>query len=163
MNLIRTAAAGGGGRGHYTVSTPAQFEETFRLATDQSQNLFQNSEVIVEKKLSEVRHVELQIFCDGKQGVHHLGTRDCSIQRRYQKIIEEVPAALEFNSSIQSFWPKIQASLLKLGYIGPGTLEFIWDVKSKQIYFLEMICFNAGDFVRQGQFLLHFTKSLSET
>jgi len=136
--LIIKAAAGGGGRGMRICHSDVRLVSAFMTAQAESEIAFGNSEVYIEKYLNEPRHIEIQIVADNYGNIIHLGERDCSIQRRYQKLIEETPS------------PAIDAKLRKkigdyavrgakaINYSNVGTMEFLLDLKTRQIYFMEM-------------------------
>ena len=135
--VIVKAVAGGGGRGMRVVHNNASLNKAFHTARSEAERAFGNAAVYIEKFLENPRHVEIQILADSRGRVVHLGERDCSIQRRHQKLIEESPS------------PAVDADLRKrmgraavraaesVGYVNVGTVEFILDAASK-FYFMEM-------------------------
>ncbi len=136
--VIIKAAAGGGGRGMKIVHSPASFVNAFLTAQSEALSAFGVPDVYIEKFFERARHVEVQIMADRLGNVIHLGSRDCSIQRRHQKLIEEAPAP---------FLPaKVRNRLLKaavdaatgVGYNNVGTIEFLYIPDSEDFYFLEM-------------------------
>ncbi len=136
--VIIKAAAGGGGRGMKIVHSPASFVNAFLTAQSEALSAFGISDVYIEKYFERARHVEVQIMADRLGNVLHLGSRDCSIQRRHQKLIEEAPAP---------FLPaKVRNRLLKaavdaatgVAYNNVGTIEFLYIPDSEDFYFLEM-------------------------
>lgn len=135
--VLVKASAGGGGRGMRLVQTPAEFEQNFRAASAEAQKAFGNGELYVEKCLTDPKHIEVQILADTHGNVVHLGERDCSIQRRRQKLIEESPCAI-LPEKIRRRMTDAACKLAKhTGYVGAGTVEFLWD-KDDNFYFMEM-------------------------
>ena len=134
--VLIKAAGGGGGKGMRVVHSEDKLEENIKIAQIEAKKFFNNEEVFIEKFFENPRHIEVQILSDGKDNTVHLGERDCSVQRRYQKIIEESPCPV-INDEERKYLLDVSVSAIsKLGYQGAGTLEFIYD-KGK-FYFLEM-------------------------
>ncbi len=134
--VLIKAAGGGGGKGMRVVHSEDKLEENIKIAQTEAKKFFNNEEVFIEKFFENPRHIEVQILSDGKDNTVHLGERDCSVQRRYQKIIEESPCPV-INEEERKYLLDVSVSAIsKLGYEGAGTLEFIYD-KGK-FYFLEM-------------------------
>ena len=134
--VLIKAAGGGGGKGMRVVHSEDKLEENIKIAQTEAKKFFNNEEVFIEKFFENPRHIEVQILSDGKNNTVHLGERDCSVQRRYQKIIEESPCPV-INDEERKYLLDVSVSAIsKLGYEGAGTLEFIYD-KGK-FYFLEM-------------------------
>ena len=134
--ILIKAAGGGGGKGMRVVHSEDKLEENIKIAQTEAKKFFNNEEVFIEKFFENPRHIEVQILSDGKDNTVHLGERDCSVQRRYQKIIEESPCPV-INDEERKYLLDVSVSAIsKLGYEGAGTLEFIYD-KGK-FYFLEM-------------------------
>jgi acetyl-CoA carboxylase biotin carboxylase subunit len=131
------ASAGGGGKGMRVVNEEKDLEQAFYVAQREALTSFGNSELYVEKYISDMRHIEVQIMADDKGNVIHLGERDCSIQRRHQKLIEEAPSPI----STDKFRRKIGELGIKaakaLKYKNVGTIEFIVDTAG-DIYFMEV-------------------------
>ncbi len=135
--VLIKATAGGGGKGMRIVHKESEFKGALSSAKREAQNAFGNDKVLIEKYLEEPRHIEVQVFADHHRNTYHLFERECSIQRRYQKIIEETPSpALDekLRKEICATAVKIAAGI---NYQGAGTVEFILD-KNKKFYFLEM-------------------------
>ncbi len=135
--VILKASAGGGGKGMRIVEEEKDLEQAFHLAQREALTAFGNSELYVEKYIPDMRHVEVQIMADAKGDVIHLGERDCSIQRRHQKLIEESPSPVstdKFRKKIGEYGIKA-AKALK--YRNVGTIEFIVDAAG-DIYFMEV-------------------------
>ncbi|MDR2880196.1 MAG: acetyl-CoA carboxylase biotin carboxylase subunit [Fusobacteriales bacterium] len=135
--VIIKATAGGGGKGMRIARNEKELEENMVAAQTEAQAAFGNPDVYIEKYVEEPRHVEIQIIGDKFGNVVHLGERDCSIQRRHQKLIEEAPSA-GINKSIREKMGKTAVALAKgIKYDSVGTLEFLVD-KSGNFYFMEM-------------------------
>ncbi|KAJ7146385.1 carbamoyl-phosphate synthase L chain, ATP binding domain-containing protein [Mycena epipterygia] len=138
--VLIKAIHGGGGKGMRTVTTPtfAAFQEALLSAQRESLKAFGNDTVLVEKYIERPRHVEVQVFADTLGGVVSLWERDCSVQRRNQKIIEEAPApglSAELRADLSS---KAIAAAKAVDYVGAGTVEFIFDNDTENFYFMEM-------------------------
>ncbi|KAJ7361017.1 3-methylcrotonyl-CoA carboxylase [Mycena albidolilacea] len=138
--VLIKAIHGGGGKGMRTVSTPTfeAFQEALSSAQRESLKAFGNDTVLVEKYIERPRHVEVQVFADTLGGVVSLWERDCSVQRRNQKIIEEAPApglSPELRADLSS---KAIAAAKAVNYVGAGTVEFIFDNDTEKFYFMEM-------------------------
>ena len=134
--LILKASAGGGGRGMRVVQSYADLERQFVNAQEEARAAFGNPELYMEKYLEEPKHIEIQLFGDGEGEVVHLFERDCSIQRRYQKILEEAPSLLD--NDLRERIAEAAVSLGKhINYRGAGTCEFLVD-RQGEFYFSEM-------------------------
>ena len=135
--LMIKAAAGGGGKGMRLVNQPEDLENALNRAKTEAKNVFASEELILESALRSPRHIEIQILGDIYGCVLHLGERDCSIQRRHQKIIEEAPCPT-LKQHLRSKMGEMAIRLAqKLNYFGAGTVEFLLDEK-ENFYFLEM-------------------------
>jgi len=134
--ILIKAAGGGGGKGMRIVHSEDKLEENIKIAQTEAKKFFNNEEVFIEKFFENPRHIEVQILSDGKDNTVHLGERDCSVQRRYQKIIEESPCPVISDEQRKYLLDVSVNAISKLGYEGSVTLEFIYD-KGK-FYFLEM-------------------------
>ncbi len=135
--VIIKAASGGGGRGIRVVHSEASFRTSFSMAQSEASSAFDNPEVYVEKYIESPRHVEVQIMADNDGNIVHLGERDCSIQRRYQKLIEKAPSPA-VTDELRGQMGKAAISLTReAGYLNAGTVEFILDREGK-FYFMEM-------------------------
>lgn len=136
--ILLKACAGGGGRGMKIINSAEDFLNTFRTAQHEVEAAFGDGHLLVEKYLPKVRHIEVQIAGDQMHNLVHLGIRDCSIQRRYQKVIEESPS-LGLSEKLQN---KIQDAAVELcrsvNYSSLGTVEFLADIENNQFYFIEM-------------------------
>ncbi|NDC38858.1 MAG: ATP-grasp domain-containing protein [Proteobacteria bacterium] len=136
--ILLKACAGGGGRGMKIVEKPEDFAQTFSTAQREVTAAFGDGHLLVEKYLRRVRHIEVQVAGDLFQNVIHLGIRDCSIQRRYQKIIEESPS-IGLPPKLQDAIQNSAVQLAKsVGYTNVGTMEFLADIENQKYYFIEM-------------------------
>ena len=136
--VLIKAVRGGGGKGMRIVQTKQEFQEMLDSAKSESRNSFGNDEVLVEKYITTPRHIEVQVFADQHGNCLALGERDCSIQRRHQKILEESPAPNLEDSIRKDIWDKARAAALAVGYEGAGTVEFIFDNDTGEFFFMEM-------------------------
>jgi acetyl-CoA carboxylase, biotin carboxylase subunit len=135
--VIIKATAGGGGRGMKIVHSPAALPNAFATARAEAQAGFGNPEVYIEKYCENPRHVEIQIMADKHGNVIHLGERDCSIQRRHQKIIEEAPSTVSTPELRAAMGEAAVKAAQAVGYNSVGTMEFLVD-KDNSFYFMEM-------------------------
>jgi len=131
------AVAGGGGRGMRLVTDAAAFADSLRSARSEAQGAFGDPTVILERAILDPRHIEIQVFGDAFGHAVHLGERDCSVQRRHQKLIEEAPSPA-VSPELRSRMGAVAVAAVKaIGYEGAGTLEFLLDAKG-EFYFMEM-------------------------
>jgi len=135
--VIIKATAGGGGKGMKVVHSPASLQSAFSTARAEAEASFGNPDVYIEKFCEEPRHVEIQILADKKGNVIHLGERDCSIQRRHQKLIEEAPCPVLSEDVRQKMGECAVAAAKAVGYSSVGTVEFLLD-KNNEFFFMEM-------------------------
>lgn len=135
--LMVKAAAGGGGRGMRLVYKNEDLVEALALARSEAESAFGSSELILEKSIQKPRHVEFQIFADAQGAVIHMGERDCSVQRRHQKVIEEAPCPVMTNTLRGEMGEAAVKAAKAAGYEGAGTVEFLLDA-SGEFHFLEM-------------------------
>lgn len=134
--VLIKAAAGGGGKGMKVAQTAADLDEAYRLARAEAKAAFGNDEVYMEKYLDRPRHIEVQLIGDTHGNAVHFGERDCSLQRRHQKVIEEAPSP-GLNADERKQIGELAADVVaKMGYRGVGTIEFLYE--NGQFYFIEM-------------------------
>jgi acetyl-CoA carboxylase biotin carboxylase subunit len=135
--VIIKASAGGGGRGMRIVRAEDELEKLFQTARTEAEAAFANPDVYVEKYLEEPRHIEIQVLGDAFGNVIHLGERDCSVQRRHQKLIEESPSPAVDAELRERIGAAAVKGAKSVKYLGAGTIEFLLD-KEKNFYFMEM-------------------------
>ncbi len=135
--LMIKAAAGGGGRGMRLVRGPGELTDALATARSEARNAFGSDELILERAIADARHIEIQIFADVHGNAIHLGERDCSIQRRHQKVIEEAPSPAVSPELRAKMGEAAIAAARAIRYRGAGTVEFLLDA-SENFYFLEM-------------------------
>ncbi|MCA2961740.1 MAG: acetyl-CoA carboxylase biotin carboxylase subunit [Silvanigrellales bacterium] len=135
--VILKASGGGGGRGMKIVHNDADIDKSYQNCRNEAAAAFGNSEVYIEKYLENPRHVEIQLMADKHGNVVHLGERDCSVQRRHQKVIEEGPCPLLTPKEREKIGGYAVALAKHVGYHGAGTVEFLMD-DDKNVYFMEM-------------------------
>ncbi|MEX0368942.1 MAG: acetyl-CoA carboxylase biotin carboxylase subunit [Ruegeria sp.] len=134
--VIIKATAGGGGRGMKVAQNAGEMESAFMTARAEGKAAFGNDEVYIEKYLTTPRHIEIQVFGDGKGGAVHLGERDCSLQRRHQKVFEEAPGPCISPEERAQIGKVCADAVAKINYIGAGTIEFLYE--NGEFYFIEM-------------------------
>jgi len=137
MPVMIKAAAGGGGRGMRRVADPEQLMRSIALARSEAEGAFGNGDLILERAIEGARHVEVQVFADTHGNVIHLGERDCSLQRRHQKVVEESPCPIMTPSLREAMGLAAVEAARAVSYVGAGTVEFLLDA-SGEFYFLEM-------------------------
>ncbi len=137
LPLMVKAAAGGGGRGMRLVHDQAELATAIKLARAEAESAFGSGELILEKAIIQPRHVEIQVFADSFGNTVHLGERDCSVQRRHQKVIEEAPCPIMTPELREQMGQSAIAAARSVNYRGAGTVEFLLD-SSGAFYFLEM-------------------------
>ena len=131
------AAAGGGGRGMRLVHEVSELETAIDMAQSEAKNAFGSSELIIEKAVMRPRHVEIQVFADKAGNTLYLGERDCSIQRRHQKVVEEAPCPVMTPELREAMGKSAVEAAKAVNYVGAGTVEFLLD-EAGEFYFLEM-------------------------
>lgn len=137
LPIIIKAVAGGGGRGMRIVREESELENAFRTAQHEAETGFNNPSVYIEKYVEQPRHIEIQVFGDQHGNVIHFGERDCSVQRRHQKLIEESPSPFVDEKLRQRMGDAAVKGCKAVNYEGAGTIEFLVD-KDKNFYFMEM-------------------------
>jgi acetyl-CoA carboxylase biotin carboxylase subunit len=134
--VLIKAAAGGGGRGMKVAANPAELGVALSTARSEAKAAFNDDSVYIEKYLQRPRHIEIQVFGDGKGNAVHLGERDCSLQRRHQKVLEESPSPALNAAQREKIGETVVAAMRKLKYRGAGTVEFLFE--DGAFYFIEM-------------------------
>ncbi|MDP5305728.1 acetyl-CoA carboxylase biotin carboxylase subunit [Paracoccus spongiarum] len=134
--VIIKATAGGGGRGMKVATDAKGLEVAFRTARAEAKAAFGNPDVYIEKYLQKPRHIEIQVFGDGRGRAVHLGERDCSLQRRHQKVLEEAPGPVITPEQRAHIGKVCADAVAKIGYAGAGTIEFLFE--DGEFYFIEM-------------------------
>jgi len=136
--LMIKASAGGGGKGMRIVHEKKNLEKAFNFASTEAQQAFGDSRVYIEKYISSPKHIEIQVLGDRHGNVIHLFERDCSIQRRHQKLVEEAPSPI-INEDTRKRMGEVAVKAAKsVGYDSAGTIEFLYDQVTKEFYFMEM-------------------------
>jgi acetyl-CoA carboxylase, biotin carboxylase subunit len=134
--VIIKAASGGGGRGMKVVNDEAELETQMQQAGSEAKAAFGDATVYLEKYLGNPRHIEFQVFGDGKGNAIHLGERDCSLQRRHQKVLEEAPSPVISSEERMRMGEIVSKAMSDMHYRGAGTIEFLWE--NGEFYFIEM-------------------------
>jgi acetyl-CoA carboxylase biotin carboxylase subunit len=134
--VLVKATAGGGGKGMQVANNDEELKERLGIAKSEAKANFGNDDVFIEKYLRTPRHIEIQVMADTHGNVLHLGERDCSIQRRHQKLWEEAPSPVITEKQRHDIGEKVVNAMKKLGYRGLGTVEFLYE--DGQFYFIEM-------------------------
>ena len=135
--VMLKAVAGGGGRGMRIVHREENLEMNYMMATAEAEGAFGNAELYMEKFIANPRHIEIQVMGDAQGNVIHFGERECSIQRRHQKLLEEAPSVAVDKALRQKMGAAAVQGCREVNYIGAGTIEFLVD-KNKNFYFMEM-------------------------
>jgi acetyl-CoA carboxylase biotin carboxylase subunit len=134
--VIIKAASGGGGRGMKVVRNETELEAQMMQARSEAKNAFGDDTVYIEKYLDDPRHIEFQVFGDGQGNAIHLGERDCSLQRRHQKVLEEAPSPVISDEQRERMGAIVVKAMAEMGYRGAGTIEFLYE--NGEFYFIEM-------------------------
>ena len=134
--VLIKAASGGGGRGMKVVPDESQIETLMAQASSEAKAAFGDGTVYMEKYLADPRHIEVQVFGDGKGNAIHLGERDCSLQRRHQKVLEEAPSPVIAAAQREAMGARVATAMAEMGYRGAGTIEFLYE--NGEFYFIEM-------------------------
>ena len=136
--VLLKADAGGGGKGMRRADDPASLKEAWETASNEARASFGNGALYMEKYLEGARHIEFQILADSWGNAVHVFERECSIQRRHQKLLEEAPSVILSPEQRQSMGARVAKACADVGYVGAGTVEFLRDAKSGELYFIEM-------------------------
>lgn len=134
--VLVKASSGGGGRGMKVAKNEAEMQEAFSTARSEAKAAFGDDAVYIEKFLEKPRHIEIQVIADTHGNVVHLGERDCSLQRRHQKVFEEAPSTVLDDAAREDIGEIVSTAIKNLGYRGVGTVEFLYE--DGQFYFIEM-------------------------
>ena len=134
--VLIKAASGGGGRGMKVVPSEDLLETSMKQAGSEAKAAFGDDTVYMEKYLGNPRHIEFQVFGDGNGNAIHLGERDCSLQRRHQKVLEEAPSPVLSTAERDKMGEVVRKAMADMGYRGAGTIEFLWE--DGEFYFIEM-------------------------
>jgi acetyl-CoA carboxylase biotin carboxylase subunit len=134
--VLIKAASGGGGRGMKVVPSEDQLESLMAQASSEAAAAFGDATVYMEKYLADPKHIEFQVFGDGEGNAIHLGERDCSVQRRHQKVIEEAPSPVISAEQRAHMGEVVRKAMADMGYRGAGTIEFLYE--NGEFYFIEM-------------------------
>lgn len=138
LPVIIKASAGGGGKGMRVVKNLEELESAFKACRSEGQNYFANPTVYIERFVNDPKHIEIQVFGDTRGNVVHLFERECSVQRRHQKIIEEAPSPSVPPEVRLKMGDAAVRAAQQINYVGAGTIEFIFDNQTKEFYFMEM-------------------------
>ncbi len=136
--VIIKASAGGGGKGMRVVKKDSEVESAFRACQSEGLNYFADKTVYIEKFITDPKHIEIQVFGDTHGNVVHLFERECSVQRRHQKLVEEAPSPSVPEHVRQKMGEASVRAAKSINYVGAGTIEFIFDNSTKEFYFMEM-------------------------
>jgi acetyl-CoA carboxylase biotin carboxylase subunit len=134
--LLIKAASGGGGRGMKIVTHEGELDSQMSQARSEAKAAFGDDTVYIEKYLGDPKHIEFQVFGDGEGGAIHIGERDCSVQRRHQKVIEEAPSPVISAEQREQMGEVVRKAMADMGYRGAGTIEFLYE--NGEFYFIEM-------------------------
>jgi acetyl-CoA carboxylase, biotin carboxylase subunit len=134
--VLIKAASGGGGRGMKVVASESQLESLMSQAASEARSAFGDDTIYLEKYLADPRHIEFQVFGDGEGNAVHIGERDCSIQRRHQKVLEEAPSPAISSEQRERMGGIVAKAMAEMGYRGAGTIEFLYE--DGEFYFIEM-------------------------
>jgi acetyl-CoA carboxylase biotin carboxylase subunit len=136
--VMLKAAAGGGGKGMRLVASPEELNSAFESAKSEAESAFGDASIYLEKAVARPRHIEIQVFADRHGNVVHLGERECSIQRRHQKVIEECPSPINDSRLREAMGEAAVKLAAAVNYVGAGTIEFLVADETREFYFLEM-------------------------
>ena len=136
--LLLKACAGGGGRGMQIIDDESEFAIAFQRCSAEAKSAFGDGHIYIERYFKQIRHLEVQILGDGKGNAIAIGERDCSVQRRHQKLIEEAPASILDAKTRKELHRTAEILAASVDYEGAGTVEFIYDMETKEFLFIEM-------------------------
>ncbi len=136
--LLLKASAGGGGRGMRVVSSLDEFDQCFSQATQEAEGAFGNGTLYLERYISAARHIEVQVFGDSHHNYRHYGERDCTVQRRHQKLMEESPSPALSDAQREKVCDMALSLTSGIGYVNAGTVEFLFEPASGEFFFIEM-------------------------
>jgi acetyl-CoA carboxylase biotin carboxylase subunit len=136
--VIVKASSGGGGKGMRLINNESELENGFNNARAEAENAFSDSSVYIERYIADPKHIEVQIIADQLGNAVHLFERDCSIQRKHQKLLEESPSPVLSDKERQIMYDAAIEAVKSVGYFSAGTIEFLFDQISREIYFIEM-------------------------
>src|SRR5207237_8022257 len=134
--VLGTGTAGGGGRGMKVARSESELEDALQTAQSEAKAAFGNGDVYLEKYLERPRHIEIQVLGDGQGRAVHLGERDCSLQRRHQKVWEEGPSPALNSAARDAIGETVAQAMRDINYLGVGTVEFLYE--DGEFYFIEM-------------------------
>ena len=134
--VLVKAASGGGGKGMKVADTPGDLQQTLEICRREAKANFGNDALYMEKYLRRPRHIEVQVLGDGRGNILHFGERDCSLQRRHQKILEEAPSPALDQAGREVIGARVTSALAKINYRSAGTIEFLYE--DEEFYFIEM-------------------------
>ena len=136
--VLVKAVAGGGGKGMRVARNDVSLVQGFMTASNEAERAFSNAEVYIEKFIDQARHIEVQVIADHHGNACHLFERDCSIQRRHQKLVEEAPSPVIDEDTRKRLGKAAMKAVEAVGYRNAGTIEFLYDRQSGEFYFMEM-------------------------
>ena len=136
--IIIKASYGGGGKGIRVARNKEELKQNYKLTEQEAESAFGNKSLYIEKYIENFRHVEIQVLGDYHGNVVHLGERDCTVQRRMQKLVEEAPSPVISKETRQEMGETAVRAAKSIDYIGAGTIEFIYDLNEHKFYFMEM-------------------------
>jgi acetyl/propionyl-CoA carboxylase alpha subunit len=136
--VLLKPSAGGGGKGMHVVERDDELESAIAAARREARSSFGDDTLLVERYVTDPRHVEIQVLADRHGGVVHLGERECSLQRRHQKVVEEAPSAVLDATQRQAMGAAAVEAARACGYVGAGTVEFVTNSDASEFFFLEM-------------------------
>ena len=136
--VIIKASYGGGGKGIRVARNEEELVQNYKMTEQEAESAFGNKSLYIEKYIENFRHIEIQVLGDYHGNVVHLGERDCTIQRRMQKLVEEAPSPILTDAKREEMGETAVTAAKSIDYIGAGTIEFIYDLNDDNFYFMEM-------------------------